>query len=346
MNGIIGHDAADAGHGPDAEQREYLEMVKASADSLLTVINDILDFSKIEAGKLELDTASFDLGDVVATRSRPSRCARTRRGWSSATIGPGRPAAPAGRPAPAAADPRQPAGQRDQVHRPGRGVRRSDAGGEARQGGSAPEPRRGQARELQLHFVVRDTGMGIPKDKQRVVFEAFAQADGSMARKYEGTGLGLTISSRLVEMMRGGLGGERGRAGEHVPLHGAFSARGRLDGGAAVPARRAPRVSWSWTTTGPAARSWVSCWAMRPSPPRWRMAVRRRWRRRRAPRRRGTVRPPARRRGDAEDRRVRAGAFPPQRGSEGPRVMMLTTAGRCSAVRRRELPIAATSPSR
>ena len=72
-------------------------------------------------------------------------------------------------------------------------------------GARGKTPARGDATALQLHFEVRDTGMGIPKDKQRVIFEAFAQADGSTTRKYEGTGLGLTISSRLVELMHGRL---------------------------------------------------------------------------------------------------------------------------------------------
>ena len=117
-------------------------------------------------------------------------------------------------------------------------------------------PARGDASELQLHFEVRDTGMGIPKDKQRIIFEAFAQADGSTTRKYEGTGLGLTISSRLVELMNGRVWveSEVGR-GEHVPLHGAFlgSDEDRRGCHRASRVSRGPRVSWSWMTTGPAA---------------------------------------------------------------------------------------------
>ena len=187
-------------------------MVKVSADSLLMVINDILDFSKIEAGKLELDDVEFELRDVVADALKALALRAHEKGLELGyRIAPGVPRSLVGDSLRLRQILAQPGRQRHQVHRQGRGVRRRSTAGRA--GGSGA---------CELHFPVRDTGMGIPKDKQQIIFEAFAQADGSTTRKYDGTGLGLTISSRLVEMMGGELWVES-EAGEGSTFH--FTAR-------------------------------------------------------------------------------------------------------------------------
>ena len=146
-------------------------MVKASADSLLTVINDILDFSKIEAGKLDLDTRRRSTcATCSATPSRRWPCAPTRRGWSwPAASRPDVPDALRRRPAAAAADPHQPGRQRHQVHRPGRGVRVASTVEQSadRRRGRAALP---GARHRDRHPARTSSGM---------IFEAFAQADGS-----------------------------------------------------------------------------------------------------------------------------------------------------------------------
>ena len=191
MNGIIGMTELALGTPLSDEQREYLDAVKLSGDSLLTVINDILDFSKIEAGKLELEPDRVRAARrVSATRSGCWPCAPSRRGWSwSAPSSPTCPTRWWATRTPAA-DRRQPGRQRHQVHRAGRSRGRVEVDS------------RGDA-GIEVHFAVSDTGIGIPADRQQAIFEPFSQADGSTTRKFGGTGLGLAISSRLVEMMDG-----------------------------------------------------------------------------------------------------------------------------------------------
>jgi two-component system sensor histidine kinase/response regulator len=193
MNGIIGLTQLTLRTDLTREQREYLEMVKVSADSLLMVINDILDFSKIEAGRLELDSVDFELPDVVGDATKALALRAHEKGLELGfRIG--------------ANVPRSLTGDSLRLRQillnlVGNAIKFTDKGEvfvlvDALEIGDP---------ELRLHFQVRDTGMGIPAEKQRMIFEAFAQADGSSTRKYEGTGLGLTISSRLAEMMGGEL---------------------------------------------------------------------------------------------------------------------------------------------
>src|SRR5581483_1139750 len=199
MNGIIGLTALTLGTDLTREQRDNLEMVKIAADSLLMVINDILDFSKIEAGRLELENLELELGEVVADAVKGLALRAHEKGLELGyRIAPGVPQSLLGDPLRL---------RQILLNLIGNAIKFTDRGevfvlveGHPREGAGA-----GSDSDLELHFQVRDTGMGIPKDKQRIIFEAFAQADGSSTRKYEGTGLGLTISSRLVELMHGRL---------------------------------------------------------------------------------------------------------------------------------------------
>jgi len=204
-------------------------MVKASAESLLMVINDILDFSKIEAGRLDLDSGALDIGDVVADATKALALRAHEKGLELGyRIGP--------------RVPRRVLGDALRLRQIllnllGNAIKFTDSGevfvfvdvDESVEGARVATPARGDVSALRLHFEVRDTGMGIPKDKQRVIFEAFAQADGSTTRKYEGTGLGLTISSRLVELMNGRLWVES-EVGKGSRFHftARFSERGDL----------------------------------------------------------------------------------------------------------------------
>ena len=191
MNGILGMTELALSGDLQPEHREYLAIVKSSADSLLRVIDDILDFSKIEAGKLELESVAFNLRHTLepamkafALRAQEKHLALQ---W---LIQPGVPESLAGDP-----------GRLRQVvaNLVGNAIKFTERG-EVRlevelesQAVGAPS----------LHFQVRDTGIGITPEKQAAVFDAFTQADGSTARRYGGTGLGLSISRRLVEMMGG-----------------------------------------------------------------------------------------------------------------------------------------------
>jgi PAS domain S-box-containing protein len=194
MNGILGMTELALETELTAEQREYLEMVRYSAESLLTILNDILDFSKIEAGKLGLDPAPFALRDALGELLKPLALRACAGGLQFVhRVAPDVPDALVGD-----------LGRLRQVlvNLVGNAVKFTQSGEVAvlvsrRQ---APPPGEGG---VELEFEVRDTGIGIPADKLALIFAPFEQADGSTARRFGGTGLGLAISARLVELMRG-----------------------------------------------------------------------------------------------------------------------------------------------
>ena len=195
MNGIIGMSTLALATELTGEQRDYLNLVKASADALLQVINDILDFSKIEAGKLELEDVPFALDELLESTLKMLAFSAHQRGLELAyRVAPGVPDALVGDPLRL---------QQVLVNLVGNAIKFTSEGEilvEVAQSGEDT----GSA-EVTLELTVTDTGIGIPPSKQRVIFEPFAQADGSTTRKYGGTGLGLAICSRIAEMMRGRL---------------------------------------------------------------------------------------------------------------------------------------------
>jgi signal transduction histidine kinase/CheY-like chemotaxis protein len=191
MNGVLGVMDLLLDTELNAEQREYAGLVKSSADSLLTVINDILDFSKIDAGKLELESIEFDLRDGIAASIKMLVLRAHQKGLKlTCDIHPEAPEWVAGD-----------VGRLRQiiVNLIGNAIKFTERGGV----GLSIGVDSGTPAELLLHFVVADTGAGIALEKQKLIFDAFSQADGSTARKFGGTGLGLSICSRLGELMGG-----------------------------------------------------------------------------------------------------------------------------------------------
>ena len=191
MNGIMGMVELLLGTTITPQQHDYLEMAQQSAQALLRLLNDILDFSKIEAGKMELEQVDFGLQDCIGKAIRVLILRAEEKGLELAC-----------RIAPEIPD------------------RLTGDSGRLRQvivnlvGNALKFTERGEvvvnvnAEELtpdkvRLHVTVKDTGIGIPADRQQKVFEAFSQADSSTTRRFGGTGLGLTISARLIEMMNG-----------------------------------------------------------------------------------------------------------------------------------------------
>ena len=193
MNGIMGMAELALQTSLTHQQHEYLSIVMQSADALLRLLNDILDFSKVEAGKLELETIDFPLRDSLGDAMHTFGLRAAEKGVELTYLVP-----------PDVPD--------NLVGDPGR----------LRQiiinlvGNSLKFTERGEIvvavtvdeldeSHVDLHFVVTDTGIGIPIEKQKQIFEAFSQADSSTTRRYGGTGLGLTISMQLVKLMGGQL---------------------------------------------------------------------------------------------------------------------------------------------
>ena len=196
MNGILGMTDLVLDSDITLEQRDQLGMVKFSAEALLSIINDILDFSKIEAGKLELDSIPFDLRESLCETMKSFTFRTHAKGLELIyDVDPEIPEGLLGDP-----------GRVRQIliNLIGNAIKFTEKGEiSVKVTEEQAADRSAAADTASLHFAITDTGIGIPPEKQNKIFEAFSQADGSTTRKYGGTGLGLTICSRLVELMGG-----------------------------------------------------------------------------------------------------------------------------------------------
>ena len=191
LNGIVGMTELALDTDLTSEQREYLQTVKTSSDSLLIVINDILDFSKIEAGKIDLEAVDFNLCDCLEATLKTFALHSDEKGLELLC-----------EIAPEVPDVVQGDSTRLRqilTNLVGNAIKFTSEGEVA----VKVECEAVDGSEHLLHFMVSDTGIGIPLEKQTLIFNPFTQADTSTTRKYGGTGLGLTISSRLVTMMGG-----------------------------------------------------------------------------------------------------------------------------------------------
>ncbi len=191
LNGVIGMTELALDTELTEEQREYLDTVRLSAGTLLNVINDILDFSKIEAGKIDIEMADFDLRECVETAMKTLAHRADEKGLELLCD---------------IADeaPLTVRGDSTRLSQMilnlvGNAIKFTIEGQVAVKVEVAPP----QGEDIVLHFIVSDTGIGIPKEKQETIFDSFTQADASTTRKFGGTGLGLTITSRLAALMGG-----------------------------------------------------------------------------------------------------------------------------------------------
>jgi signal transduction histidine kinase/CheY-like chemotaxis protein len=192
MNAILGMTELALSSDVTPEQRRYLSTVRSSANTLLQIIDDVLDFSKIEARKLDLHPSPFDLRDTI---SETLEMLAGRAAEKQIEL-----ACQVSNRIPARLEGDSNRLRQILMNLVGNAIKFTEHG-EVFVTAEIEETRADNS--VLLHFVVTDTGIGIPAEKQEMIFESFVQADGSMTRRFGGTGLGLTISSQLVGMMGG-----------------------------------------------------------------------------------------------------------------------------------------------
>jgi signal transduction histidine kinase/CheY-like chemotaxis protein len=259
MNGILGMTELVLDTELTAEQRDSLGLVKLSAESLLSIINDILDFSKIEAGKLDMESIPFELRESLGETMKALSYRAHQKGLEIIyEVESDVPEAVVGDP-----------GRIRQiiVNLVGNSIKFTEHGEIFVSVGQES----GRPDSVRLHFAIKDTGVGIAADKQSRIFEAFSQADGSMSRKYGGTGLGLTICTRLVGMMDGRIWVES-EAGKGSTFHFVISL-GVQQGGASRPNALNPAHLWELHalvvddnfTNRRVLHGMLSRWGMRPT---------------------------------------------------------------------------------
>jgi two-component system, sensor histidine kinase and response regulator len=191
MNSIMGMTELALSTQLTEEQRKYLQTVRSSSELLLGLLNDILDLSKIEAGKMEMEQIDFSLPDVIDDVIKTLDVKARQKSIELRTT------VPASLPAILRGDPTRL--RQILLNLVGNAIKFTDRGHVT----VAVEEQWHSDTDISLHFSVRDTGMGIPAEQLDVIFEPFKQGDTSTTRKYGGSGLGLTISSELVRMMKG-----------------------------------------------------------------------------------------------------------------------------------------------
>src|SRR5215471_7625207 len=232
MNAIIGMTELALGTSVTREQREYLNAIQGSAESLLFLVNDVLDFSKIEARKLRLDHVAFKLRDVLEDTMRVLAPRAQQKGIELAChTDPNVPDALVGDPLRL---------RQVVVNLVGNAIKFTEQGEIVLR----TQTESNSNDDIQLHFSVTDTGIGIPPEKQSVIFEAFSQADSSTTRRYGGTGLGLAISAQLVELMGGSISVES-QPGRGSTFH--FSSRFEVQ----RPGIEQPLAGWRTLTDLP-----------------------------------------------------------------------------------------------